>query len=156
MKLNSPLKHIALNIRRRQVRKYKRLSCKADRKDWLVPLKHNMWVQLGISSSVAAVVQTIRLYWSFTALGLAIDVFLILAAILMLGGTEFGHGTVKSYRRTRQLLDRPGGDLKFDVRLQRKLSEKLYCYRAGTRIAAVEKGLSGQLIPKLANWWRPW
>lgn len=155
MKKFRPLKSLARGLKRLKVRKHKTQGCRADRKDWLVPLKHNFWVKLGLFIWVAAIAQTIRICWTFTPQGLLITIVLFVVGLLILGVAEFGQGTVKSYRRTRQLLEASGSELTFDVRLQKKIASKMYCYRTGARIAAAEKGLSNQLIPKLANSWWP-
>jgi len=78
---------------------------------------------------------------------------LSLTTLAFFASTEFGRGTVRTYRRTRQVLET---NLSVALRAQSKLATKTYCVRAGARTAFKDFGLAHELIPSLANRWKPY
>ena len=151
------IKNFANARRRRRIKRHKAERCEKQLKDWIIPLKYNFWFQLGTLFLFTAFLQVGCgfLYRHFTVDSVAITILLFVAGGGILGMTEFGQGTVRSYRRVRHVLDQKIGEIKFDVRLQEKIARELYCYRVGARVAAAERELSKQLIPALANKWTP-
>jgi hypothetical protein len=149
-------KNSAIALKRREVRAYKDGNATKCWSDWLIPFKYNVWVQLGTILLMTAVIKVIWVYVSrqFSASALIMIFWMLWAGMLILGSTEFGRGTVRSYRRVRQILDDSGTEPIFEVQLQNQIAKKMYCYRVGARVAAAEKGLSKRLLPKLANRWR--
>lgn len=148
-------KNSSIARKRRKVRAYKDENAKKLWSDWLIPFKYNVWVQLGAILLMAAVILVIFTYVSrqLTASAISIIFWLLLAGMLILGSTEFGRGTVRSYRRVRQILDDSGAEPVFGAQLQNQIAQKMYCYRVGARVAAAEKGIFNQLLPKIANRW---
>jgi hypothetical protein len=120
--------------------------------DWIVPYKYNLWFQFAhaLFIVIGLCIVVFLITKNFNALFIAYLTFF--SSMTILAVTEFGKGTVQAYRRTRQTIEREGT---FGPRLQEKFGQKLYCYRAGSRAAAIEYGLSQKLTPALANKWRP-
>jgi len=76
-----------------------------------------------------------------------------LATLATFASTEFGRGTVRAYRRTCQVIQ---ANRRVAVRAQTKIAKKPYCVRAGARAALEDFGLAHELIPSLANRWKPY
>jgi hypothetical protein len=138
-------------FRRRQ--KKARQWIKGPLRDWVVPYRCNAWFQLG-NLLLAAVVISAMVFWKTKSIdAVAVGYVTLLLSSFVLGMTEFGRGTVRAYRRTRGIIEDKG---KLGKRVQATYGKKLYCVRAGVRTAAVDYGISRDLIPALANKWKPY
>ena len=76
-----------------------------------------------------------------------------LATLATFASTEFGRGTVRAYRRTRQVIQT---NRSVALRAQSKIAAETYCVRAGARTALQDFGLAHELTPSLANRWKPY
>jgi hypothetical protein len=121
--------------------------------DWLKPYKCNIWFQFGHGLFFVSVVKICVFFETKTIVDLQDACLLFVASMVILALTEFGRGTVQGYRRARKIIERDG---KFQSRIQAEFGRKLYCFRAGARAAAIDYGVQQELIPVLANKWRPW
>lgn len=79
--------------------------------------------------------------------------FAVPASVVILGGTEFGRGTVRAYRRTREIIEKKG---RLTQAMQMVYARQLYCIRAGVRTAVTDYGVANDLIPALADRWKPY
>ena len=122
-------------------------------RDWIVPYRCNAWFQFAHVLLVVVAVCVFVFWVTKRNDVLAIACLAFLGAGVTLGMTEFGRGTVRAYRRTRGIIGDKGG---LGRRVQVKYGKKLYCVRAGVRMAAYDYGLSHELIPALANRWKPY
>lgn len=121
-------------------------------RDWIVPYRCNLWFQAA-HVLLIVVALCLGMYWRTRSVAeLALAYLTLLVAVSILGITEFGSGTVKAYRRTREIIERQG---KLKSRVQISFGKKMYCFRTGVRTAANDFGLSQELIPTLKNKWRP-
>lgn len=138
-------------FRRRQ--KMSRQWIKGPLRDWIVPYRCNAWFQL---AHVLFIVFAISVFvcWNTRSVGvLATACFALLGAVVTLGMTEFGRGTVRAYRRAREIIEGKGRLVR---RAQVEYGKQLYCVRAGVRTAATDHDLSHELIPALVNIWKPY
>lgn len=138
-----------LQRRRRKSRQW----IKGPLRDWTVPYRSNAWFQLGHVLFAAAAASASIFLKTRSLDALAIAFFTLFASSVIVGMTEFGRGTVRAYRRTRQIIETQG---RLKPRVQVEYAKKLYCVRAGVRAAATDSGLSCELIPALSNRWKPY
>ena len=113
--------------------------------DWMIPLKHNFWFQLGVLLTITGLLQI--------AIGILVSRILLLIGILLffiglpiLGATEGGRGTVFSYRRTKAHIKKYE---KLQRRFEKQYSRKMYCSRVGVWAAAREFSCTQQLSKRL-------
>jgi len=121
-------------------------------RDWLIPLKHNIWIQMGVFCVLIAVTSPMLIKLTplnDNQLFLAIWLSLLIASIF-LGFSTFGHGTVKAYRKTRAHIKKYK---RLDPRFQKAYSRHMYCSRTGVRVAAVRYGHTRHLNSRIANRW---
>jgi len=136
--------------------------CTGPWRDWLVPLRWNVWIQTGLICTVVGFVLIIAAKDMLRILGLsslarayclAAAVAMIAIGIPVLGAAEFGRGTVLAYRRSRRRIaarvQSSGNVDPFPPHLQHLYASSFYCVRAGARAAASEAGLEDKLIPGL-------
>lgn len=122
-------------------------------RDWTIPYRCNLWFQFAHVLLIGVAINAV-VYWTTKDTdAVAIGYLTLLLSALILGMTEFGSGTVRAYRRTREIIEKKG---KLGRQVQVKYGKKLYCVRAGVRTAAIDYGQSQELIPALANKWRPY
>jgi hypothetical protein len=136
------------NRRQKKTRKW----IKGPLHDWIIPYRCNFWFQLGHALLIAVALNAGVFWITRSANAVASAVLLFILSVVILGGTEFGRGTVKAYRRTREIIENKGT---LGHRVQIEFGKKLYCFRAGVRTAAIDCGRAHELIPALANKWRP-
>lgn len=122
-------------------------------RDWIVPYRSNAWFLLAHVLLALGAINAFIFWKTRGADVLAIAFLALIAGGPMLGMTEFGRGTVRAYRRTRGIIESRG---RLERRVQVEYGKKLYCVRAGVRTAADDYGLSRELIPALANKWKPY
>jgi hypothetical protein len=136
----------------RQSKRKSREWIKGPLRDWIVPYRCNGWFQIAHLLLILVAI-SICVPWKTRSYdALIITVFMLPMSVAMLGGTEFGRGTVRAYRRTREIIVKRGG-LAQDVQIV--FAKQLYCVRVGVRRAAYDHGLSHELIPGLATRWKP-
>lgn len=138
-------------VQRRQ--KKSRKWIRGSLRDWLVPYRCNMWFQFAHVQLVVAAVNVLVFCKTRNFDVLAIAFLALISSGITLGMAEFGRGTVRAYRRAREIIEHKG---KLKRRVQVEYGKKLYCVRAGVRTAAIDYGLSRDLIPDLANKWKPY
>lgn len=122
-------------------------------RDWAVPYRSNAWFQLGHVLFAAAAISALIFLKNKSFDTLAFSFITFVASGVVVGMTEFGRGTVRAYRRTREIIKSQGI---LRPRLQVKYAKKLYCVRAGVRAAATDYGVARELIPALSNRWKPY
>jgi len=126
-------------------------SCKASLREWLIPLKCNIWVQAAAVLMLVGITSTALYLMLGTNVLLGTAFYTIFVSLVLLIATFAGKDTLRSYRRVRNHIKSHGS---FNKRLQRKYLEQMYCRRAGARKAAQDLGVAHELLPALANSWR--
>ncbi len=121
-------------------------------KDWFIPAQFNFWFQTGSLLMLFGVIMGVFGYRNLAALPMLGSLYSIGFGVLILGCTLFGKETVATYRHVRHHIACHGN---FDSRLQRKLSTKKYCVRAGARAAAVQAGKQIH-HPSISSKYRIW
>lgn len=122
-------------------------------RDWCIPFRCNMWFQFSAALLFLSLLSIPVFLMASCSQLLVFSGLSALLSMIVLGMTEFGRGTVRAYRRARHVILHTG---RFNKRMQAQYEKRLYCFRAGARAAAFEYGLSNDLLPGLANKWRPW
>ena len=140
-----------LNFGRRQ--KKARQWINGPLSDWVIPYRCNVWFQCAHALQIVVAVYAIICVQTRSFDALVVAVLAFAASMVMLGVTQFGRETVRSYRHTRAMIASRG---KIAPQVQIQYGKKMYCVRAGVRTAASDSGLLRDLIPALANRWKPY